>query len=45
VDKWKKKLLNLKAGDQVRIKGNYSSAIEENTMTFNKCKIIKTQKK
>lgn len=44
VDKWKKKLLHLKVGDQVRIKGKYSSALAENTMTFNNCKIIESPK-
>ncbi len=40
VDKWKSKLMKLKASDQVRIRGIYSTALTDDTMTFKNCKLI-----
>lgn len=40
-DKWRKKLLKLKVGDEVKINGIYSSALAANTLTFNNCKLLK----
>lgn len=41
VDNWENQILKLKVGDRVKITGYYSSALVDNTMTFDRSKVAK----
>ncbi|TKB95748.1 OB-fold protein [Pedobacter cryophilus] len=41
VDKWESEITTLKVDQKVKIRGYYSSSLQENTLTFRNCKIIK----